>query len=451
MLAHQSHPAARSKESRLKRNASADSLRGLAIVLVVLGHSMVSVAWVYHAGPGLTMLSDGHWVSDSIALNPILNVIYAFHMPLFAFVSGLVSWRPRLSPAVGQLKSRFLGLVIPYFAWVVVYYFLTVRPPALEGLGLGLRAAAMNPWGGLWYLYALFECYVLLILIQRLPYSKWILAATALGAIALSATRIGGSHTFGVGDVIYIYPFFVGGYLASEKADAIRSRRYLVAGISLAAFAVLLAARGPIWRPDMSWVLQASKDAAGFMHRTWHIRHSGLATSLAGPVFVRYASSMTAIVALTALYSGWTGRLMDWQAWLGRRTLGVYAIHQILQVGLFALGVTNWVAMFALSLSISIGLTLVLERIPVVRGLLLGQWKRPASTRGPDGPEDEFAAEGDPSPGPDSENDSSSGPIDEVLGRDLPDLERNAEREVLVADVTRHRAHTNGDQCPDLG
>jgi fucose 4-O-acetylase-like acetyltransferase len=384
----------------LKRNTSADSLRGLAIVLVVLGHSIVSVAWVYHAGPGLTMLSDGHWVSDAIAFNPLLNIVYAFHMPLFAFVSGLVSWRPKLSPALGQIRSRFLGLMVPYFAWVVVYYLLSARPIVLNGLLQGLRTAALNPWGGLWYLYALFLCYLLLIVIQRLPYSKWILAATALAAVAMSASSLGGSHFLGVGDVTYIYPFFVGGYLLAEKTDAVKSRRYLIAGISLAAFAVLLLARGPIWRPDMGWVSHTAKTAAAFMHRTWHIRRSDQVTNLAGPVFVRYASSFAAIIALTALYSGWSGRFMDLQAWLGRRTLGIYAIHQILQVGLFALGVTNWIAMFALSLSISIGLTLVLERIPVVRGLLLGQWKKPAAKRGPDGPEDEFAAEGDVPPEP---------------------------------------------------
>ena len=156
----------------MKRNTSADSLRGLAIVLVVLGHSIVSVAWVYHAGPGLTMLSDGHWVSDAIAFNPLLNIVYAFHMPLFAFVSGLVSWRPKLSPALGQIRSRFLGLMVPYFAWVVVYYVLTARPIVLDGLLRGLRTAAANPWGGLWYLYALFLCYLLLIVIQRLPFSS---------------------------------------------------------------------------------------------------------------------------------------------------------------------------------------------------------------------------------------------------------------------------------------
>ena len=101
--------------------------------------------------------------------------------------------------------------------------------------------------------------------------------------------------------------------------------------------------------------------------------------------------------------------------------------------------------MFALSLSISIGLTLVLERTPIVRGLLLGQWKMPATKRGPDGPEDEFAAEGDvppePSdPAPPAPIRSTAAPgsrpglaaLDEVLRRNLADLERDAEREVLV-------------------
>jgi len=382
----------------VKRNASADSLRGLAIVLVVLGHSMVSVAWVYHDGPGLTMLSAGHWVPDSVAFDPLLNVIYAFHMPLFAFVSGLVSWRPVLAPASRQLRSRFLGLVVPYFAWVVVYYVLSARPFVLGNLARSLQAAASNPWGGLWYLYALFECYVILIVVQRLPYARWLLPATALVAVGLGALPIGSSHFLGVGDVSYIYPFFVGGYLIAEKAEAIRARRWLVAGVAAVAFAVLLAARGPIWRADLGWATQAAPRVALAMRRTLHFRYAGFVTTLAGPVFVRFASSFSAILALTALYSGWSGRLMEWQAWLGRRTLGVYAVHQILQIGLFSIGVSNWVAMFALSLSISIGITLVLERIPGVREVLLGQWRRPPSPSGPEAPvvpEDEFAAEGD--------------------------------------------------------
>lgn len=379
----------------MKRNTSADSLRGLAIVLVVLGHSIVSVAWVYHSGPGLTMLTDGRWVADPIAFNPLLNMIYAFHMPLLAFVSGLVSWRPQLPPALRTIRSRFLGLMVPYFAWVVVYYMLSARPLVFDDLTRSLGTAAANPWGGLWYLYALFECYLLLVAIQQAPLTRWALPASALGAVALGAVPPGGMHFLGIADVTYIYPFFIGGYLVAEHAEAIRSHRYAVGLLGAAAFAVFAALRGPIWRPDLSPAAIAAASVARYLRATWHVPLANQITTLLGPIVVRYASSFSAIIALTALYGGWTGRVMKWQAWIGRRTLGVYAVHQILQVGLFAMGVTNWIPMFVLSLSISLGVTMVLERIPVLRALLLGQWKKPADSREPQGPADEFAAEGD--------------------------------------------------------
>ena len=198
----------------------------------------------------------------------------------------------------------------------------------------------------------------------------------------------------------YIYPFFVGGYLLADKTDAVKSRRYLIAGLSLAAFAVLLLARGPIWRPDMGWVSHTAKTAAAFMHRTWHIRRSDQITNFIGPVFVRYASSFAAIIALTALYSGWSGRPHG-LAGLARPAHAGHLRHPPDTAGGPLRPRRDQLDRDVRPLTeISIGLTLVLESIPVVRGLLLGQWKRPTAKRGPDGPEDEFAAEGDVPPEP---------------------------------------------------
>ena len=61
----------------MKRNISIDSIRGLAIVLMVFGHCI-------QCGSG-QLFFDNHFYFDIF----LYKVIYSFHMPLFAFVSGL--------------------------------------------------------------------------------------------------------------------------------------------------------------------------------------------------------------------------------------------------------------------------------------------------------------------------------------------------------------------------
>ena len=83
-----------------------DAIKGFAILLVVMGHV---IAWQFGS------------FSDAQALGkPILlwNCIYAFHMPLFIFVSGLLfgySSFPTTKSYVTKIISRFWRLIIPYF------------------------------------------------------------------------------------------------------------------------------------------------------------------------------------------------------------------------------------------------------------------------------------------------------------------------------------------------
>ena len=71
-----------------------DSLRGVLIILVVLGH-------ILEAG-----------FNDPLA-KMVWEVIYVFHMPAFLFVSGMLS---RFNPA-----KIARGLLIPYFVFQTLY------------------------------------------------------------------------------------------------------------------------------------------------------------------------------------------------------------------------------------------------------------------------------------------------------------------------------------------
>lgn len=80
------------------RDHRIDTLRGLAMVAVVVNHGILaasahtspvvdSVKWsLVSAG----MANSGVWVDRSAYFNPTLNIAYTFHVALFAFAGGLL-------------------------------------------------------------------------------------------------------------------------------------------------------------------------------------------------------------------------------------------------------------------------------------------------------------------------------------------------------------------------
>ena len=80
-----------------------DVAKGIGIVCVLLGHSLSS---------------DG-------GLGCLKTAIYAFHLPLFFFVSGVVSWGRQVNPERRKLShSLFDALLYPYLFFSVMGLFL---------------------------------------------------------------------------------------------------------------------------------------------------------------------------------------------------------------------------------------------------------------------------------------------------------------------------------------
>ena len=80
-----------------------DALRGFAIILVVLGHAIQSSFVDY----------------DN---NPFFRIIYSFHMPLFMFLSGYVSYAS-FDGTINKLVRRFRSLIIPFlFGYLLLFY-----------------------------------------------------------------------------------------------------------------------------------------------------------------------------------------------------------------------------------------------------------------------------------------------------------------------------------------
>ena len=97
-----------------------DSIKGLAIFLVVMGHVL---AWLF---------TDYNVALEADKPMFLWKVIYAFHMPLFIFVSGFLFGFSKFDTLKGyviKMYKKTKMLLVPYIVCgILVYLWRGVRP-----------------------------------------------------------------------------------------------------------------------------------------------------------------------------------------------------------------------------------------------------------------------------------------------------------------------------------
>lgn len=168
-----------------------DTLKAMLIVLVVLGHTG-------------TAMGD-KW----------LSVIYAFHMPLFIFISGYFSKKQSFSLLGGGNKR----LVILFLVFNTAYLALDV---ALGG-GIGLHRL-LSPAFALWYILSLIYWRIILQLVPQSVLDRKMLVMTfaLMASLGTGFIPIGGELSFQ--RAYTFFPFFMLGYYAKQDGWVTRLR-----------------------------------------------------------------------------------------------------------------------------------------------------------------------------------------------------------------------------------
>jgi len=223
----------------------------------------------------------------------------------------------------------------------------------------------LGRWG-LWYLYALFVSSVILAVIARLPRPELLLGVSALLAVAFTAQSVFQSpDIFFLPLVWWLYPFVVLGYLFSPYKAFVAAHRRVLFAAGLTAFLPLFYLRHPIAVPRLQ-PISALADSL--------FELTGSRTGYMFNIALPYLCASAAIVVLGALYMGREGRVIDVQAFIGRKTLGIYAMHfTVLWWLILRVGISSPALLSILALSICIILTALIEKVPVLRRILLGQ------------------------------------------------------------------------------
>jgi len=127
-----------------------DIIKGLAIILVVIGHTS----------------------PDKTEILPYKSLIYAFHMPLFFILSGMFVSTYRENYSLQTLKDflhkNFIALIVPFIIWGAIYMNFSFSNLAYLCFGSWLSFAHIHTLTSLWFIAALFAARIYLELFYML-------------------------------------------------------------------------------------------------------------------------------------------------------------------------------------------------------------------------------------------------------------------------------------------
>jgi fucose 4-O-acetylase-like acetyltransferase len=136
-----------SSNESFQRTIWVDYAKGIGIILVALGHTILG-EWDIAGGQELAF---ARWIS---------NWIYAFHMPLFFFLSGLFAKSLIARTLYSFLLNRWQTILYPYVLWSLIIhgvrsYFGVILTP-FAAFTANFWRILYQPIGIFWFLHTLF-------------------------------------------------------------------------------------------------------------------------------------------------------------------------------------------------------------------------------------------------------------------------------------------------------
>lgn len=181
------------ESSSTVRDASLDNAKAILIVLVVLGH----------------LIED---VPKDNAAEWLYRVIYLFHMPAFALITGYLSRRFKAS--IGSYLKLIGTLLVPYLVFQGAHALINSR---LDDKPISFDL--FDPKWTLWYLLAVLIWRALTPLLRAIPYAVPVSLLVALGFGLVPNLP----DTLSLDRAVTLLPFFVVGLTVTpDTLDSVR-------------------------------------------------------------------------------------------------------------------------------------------------------------------------------------------------------------------------------------
>lgn len=309
------HPEAHTHtHTHTARSAALDVYKGILIILVVLGHS------VSNFGGG------GVYSSSSYLLDPLYQLLYTFHMPLFMGISGWLFASTVRKYSTGQVIEKRIWQIVPsYLFWCLINLLCFVYWGGDSLSFSRVLRGFINPY---WFVTTLLLFSVFVALLHHWVGRQWqmwgFVLVLPLGFVVSHIPLVG----YGLEEFWFNYPFFIGAYLlayypeVSGKLLALsKSAKAIIAISALALFALLFVG----YKGDM--IIFVSK---------YSLRGSSLGWGMQLYYDVyRFSIALVGCVLFLVAFdllptNGYRSAYWKPMVWLGRNTLGIYMIQEIL-------------------------------------------------------------------------------------------------------------------------
>ena len=302
-----------------------DNLKGVLIILVVIGHC-------------LEKCDDKSWI------HLMYTFIYTFHMPLFVMTAGYFS----------KDIDRFQNLFKKILPYIFLYIIFQVLHLIIDDGFQSVIYAILYPQYSLWFIFSLICWYVFDYFIsKKLKINKWYLPACVLISLIVGLLPV--DRELSIQRTFSFFPFFMLGKLCRLKMK----KSFLFIG-KTTAFLLFFAM--------IVMISLIPFDLSAFLYgqlSLWHIAHhlySSIAIKLSFFLLTFCASLAAAALIPT--------RRINWLAWIGRRTLFIYLYHTlILSILIRYLHLSGPVG-FACLFAINIIFLAILYNINLMRNLV---------------------------------------------------------------------------------
>ena len=177
---------------------SLDFVKGIAIILVIIGHCI-------QCGSG-----KEYYESQLFFDNGLFKFIYSFHMPLFMMISGFLFGRTNDSSLFATLKNKTVRLLLPVFFWQTIMMVLSL----LRGKPFQLNGYFISLIDGFWFLWSVWWATIICKVISCVFKTGRIRMVAHLILILLSFITPDG-HNFSLHK--YMYICFLLGLIAAKR------------------------------------------------------------------------------------------------------------------------------------------------------------------------------------------------------------------------------------------
>ena len=323
------------------RDHHIDALKGVAIILVVLGHSI--------------QINDPNYDN-----NLLYRIVFSFQMPMFMFLSGFILATQFRYSLLNYLKKNAVRLLVPFFVWYLIGYVF-VRFQTDVSLPSYLFDLMQSPARGLWFLWVLFlNSFLLFTVLKIVRYKNWLRWENYFVLAALLLSRAASADFLGLSEVKQYFPYYAAGFFVFKYLDVLKRKRNIIYSVAVITFPVLV----------LGWKRNEFPTFYPFLLQLFNDK--GIARLIVS--IYKYAVSFLGIAFSSFILEKIRQtRVYLFLCWLGTLTLDIYACHKYFLVG-FGNGVWQYLSAAVVSLTLSLVLTLLLmKRLKITRLLLLGQ------------------------------------------------------------------------------